>query len=232
MSVELWRRIENTDFKPYYEVSSYGRVRSYWDDWEGRFIAEPYIMEQRPFHNDGYDYVQMFVHDRPWMIRVEKLVADVFVDPDGGYIRHIDGDINNNLATNIEVWRPKISAIDKPVYAINWRTEMRWWYHSIRACADDLGLQRSAITRCLNGKGLTSGLYKFRYASEEKSYKIHEQRRIVCVNIDTEEVMRFDSQSMASRLSGLNQGNINKCLRHKLRRVGRFVFVYEDEYDW
>ncbi len=114
--MEKWRQIEGQEG---YEVSTFGRVRSYWPDRSSKVPpSEPKILAHC-FDQRGYPMVGLKA-SRPSKYRhitrrVHRLVAESFIpNPDKlPQVNHKDGDKLNNHVSNLE-W---ISNADNATHA-------------------------------------------------------------------------------------------------------------------
>lgn len=96
--VETWAFLPDSDNK--YEISSFGRVKSYFNSAEG--ILRKLILEQKT----GAQKVEITLGKKKYKVLVHRLVAEVFVensDPvNKTMVIHIDGDKGNNHAENLK----------------------------------------------------------------------------------------------------------------------------------
>lgn len=93
-----------------YEVSSYGRVRS-WRSRNGRGIAAmPHELAATPFVDKPYLRVTLYKDGKPKLFRIHRLVLEAFVGscPAGLEGCHRDGDPSNNMLANLR-WGSKES---------------------------------------------------------------------------------------------------------------------------
>lgn len=96
---ELWKEIPFADFK--YEVSSYGRVRSYCQNAEGKIL--------NPSQIGGFKVVSLKSLSKSKHYLVHKLVAEMFVEKassDQTVVIHLDWNKANNHYTNLQ-WSTK-----------------------------------------------------------------------------------------------------------------------------
>lgn len=181
--MEEWRDIERC---PGYQVSSYGRIRSFTNNRHG-FCDTPHFLKTS-VNSNGYERVflgsngQFFVH---------HLVAKAFIPNPNGYpiVRHRDDNRLNNHASNLE-WgtqadniqdairrgrfvsniaiakeaalkkqRKKVVAKDLDGYQIA-------EYPSLCDAARDLSLNVGNISNVLHGRQKKTGYYTFEYKDE------------------------------------------------------------------
>lgn len=92
-SCEIWKKVNGF---PDYEISNYGRIKSF--KFKKPRILNPSI------HNRGYRMTGLSVDNKQHMFLLHRLVACHFVDnPDNKkQVNHIDGDKENNHASNLE----------------------------------------------------------------------------------------------------------------------------------
>ena len=101
---EIWRPV--VWFEDYYEVSTYGRVRSKerWVDnrYSGRMV-KPEIM--RGYKNKyGFRFVTLSVECKPYVRYVHRLVAEAFLgEVDNYYVEFIDGNRENVYLNNLNI---------------------------------------------------------------------------------------------------------------------------------
>jgi hypothetical protein len=97
---EVWKEISFTDFK--YEVSNYGRVRSYCQNSENGKILNPSQI-------GGFKVVSLKYKNKSKHFLVHKLVAEEFVTKDSKdqtVVLHLDWNKANNHYTNLQ-WTTK-----------------------------------------------------------------------------------------------------------------------------
>lgn len=114
--LEIWKDVKG--FEGRYEVSDLGRVRSvthidnmYWFSNGSKRTMKGRVLKSTK--KDGkYHVVALFVnkHNQKY---VHRLVAAAFISdiPKGMCINHIDGDIDNNAASNLEIVNYRSNAI-------------------------------------------------------------------------------------------------------------------------
>ena len=100
---EEWKEVTFTDFK--YQVSNYGRVRSYCQDAENGKILNPSQI-------GGFKVVSLKFNNKSRHFLVHKLVAEMFVPKDSNdqtVVIHLDWNKANNYCSNLQ-WSTKIES--------------------------------------------------------------------------------------------------------------------------
>lgn len=102
-----WRPVPGTEW---YEVSNLGEVRSWCKSWRYKSRREIPLVLKQGARKDGYLAVGV-----PDKRLVHHLVAAAFLGPrpEGQYVRHLDGDKNNNSVSNLSYGTPAENAADK-----------------------------------------------------------------------------------------------------------------------
>ena len=95
MEIEIWKGV--FDYEGLYQVSNWGRVKSFqWKkNWEIRAT---------PKDDKGYCHIALSKNDKTKPCKVHRLVAMTFIpNPENKYsVNHIDGDKENNHVSNLE----------------------------------------------------------------------------------------------------------------------------------
>jgi hypothetical protein len=97
---EVWKEINFTDFL--YEVSNYGRVRSFCQDAENGKILNPSQI-------GGFKVVSLKINNKSRHYLVHKLVAEMFIlkeSPEQTVVIHLDWNKSNNFYSNLQ-WATK-----------------------------------------------------------------------------------------------------------------------------
>ena len=92
---EQWRNVSG--YEEHYQISNLGRVKSL---KRGR----QKILKVRFYRDEEYLAVELFMHSKSKIIKIHRLVAEVFVpNPDGKpQVNHVDGNKLNNRMSNLE----------------------------------------------------------------------------------------------------------------------------------
>lgn len=175
MKEEIWRPVKN--YEGWYEVSSYGRVRSldrvvvYSDGrkclWKGKILK---IRKD----NVGYLYCILYKNTRHKTSKVHRLVAQAFIpNPDNlPVINHKDEVKTNNRVENLEWctqsyninYGTRNEKVSKPVLQIDKNTgQVISEYQSLREAGRQLNIGNGSISRCCNGKQKTYKGYKWKF---------------------------------------------------------------------
>lgn len=92
---EIWKKVREADNR--YEVSNFGRVRSFHHKKDGRFLTGKIV--------GGYRCIDMRIQDKRHNVYVHKLVAQYFVPKDSknrAAVVHIDWNKTNNHYKNLK----------------------------------------------------------------------------------------------------------------------------------
>jgi len=158
--MEQWKYIEEYDNK--YAVSNYGRVKSF----QGRTER---ILKSNKTH-DGYEIIVMCKNNKPKSYRVNRLVAQCFLNNPNNYpqVDHIDNNRLNNHVENLQ-W---MSARDnttksqgKPVNQFTKDGEFIATHLSISHAAKHINASKSNIHKVLISKYKTAYGFKWEYAT-------------------------------------------------------------------
>jgi hypothetical protein len=164
--MELWRPISG--FEGRYEVSNLGHIRSMSFSGTG---GKPRLLKQVRRRANGYLFVGLGNPAR--YVFSHTLVADAFLGqrPDGAQVNHIDGEKTNNTAANLEYCSPvenmqharRLGLLSCRQGEKNTRAKLTT-ADVLRArelvaggakqsvVAALLGVDQSAISRCVSGK--------------------------------------------------------------------------------
>lgn len=191
--IEIWKDISGF---PGYQVSNYGRVRTFWKRRHCptgygtyRCLSDtPKIMSLSDDGN-GYMKVMLYSEDgKRYCKKVHRLVAENFIPHDvhNDTVDHIcPGAIGkrNNCVTNLRwitrrenikkaysdgVCDARIRRQNKPVIAIDLWTGDELYFQSINDASEFLGIERSRISHVLTGDQYRTSHYTFEYAGREE----------------------------------------------------------------
>lgn len=220
--MEVWR---NLSMFPYQQISDHGNIRSFFVAAHGQIVDEPYEIPIKE-NLDGSLYVVVDRDCYPCKRRLDQLVAETFVERHGyDYcVRHLDGNIRNCRADNLEWYTPRLEPSDIPVLATQVISLEKTWFRNQAEASRILKIPSSNISRILHGRANEANGYYFEWA--ETTRRMQGNRFILAINVDTGQTTTFESQSEAARVLCLKQQNISSCLRGILKKTGRWRFEY------
>ena len=245
---EIWKTYPEFDF---IEVSNLGNVRT--KDrvikvkGQGKRLVKGRILKQK---RDRYGYMEVgfSVSGKIYRRKVHRMVLATFCpNPDNlPEVNHIDCDRTNNRLDNLEwcsseynvAYREKYgAACNHPVYAVDLGTGKVLRFESQSEAARQLGVSVQSVSAVVKGRTLTAGGYWFTEdESEITEEKIQEvkanmyfRRGVIAVNLETSEVLWFESQSKAARQLNISVQRINMVIKGKQNKTGGFWFCYANE---
>ncbi|MCR5652216.1 MAG: HNH endonuclease [Ruminococcus sp.] len=169
---ELWKEV--IGFDTLYEVSNLGHLRTKCNV-KGIYTSE-YRYVKPTDNGKGYLRFNLKQNKKQVTVYLHRLVAVAFVDNPHDYeeINHIDENKYNNRAENLE-WCTHL-------YNCNFGTrnersskkrqkrikcnELNLYFESIQEAAEWLGVVKTAISNCLNGRTITCGGFTWSYCNE------------------------------------------------------------------
>lgn len=192
--MERWKDIEGFAG---YQVSDYGRVRSF---WKRRHYPKGYgtyrTLSDEPdlirASDDGNGYLKVMLYcaetGKRYCRKIHRLVAEAFIPNDDPSLTvdHIcsgDAQKKNNRVSNLR-WIPRreniqkayrdgvcderIKKQNKPIIATDIWTGDEFYFNSINEAADQLGIHRASISHVLIGDYKKTSHYTFEYAGREE----------------------------------------------------------------
>lgn len=171
---EIWKDIKN--YEGLYQVSNFGRVRSvYHEDSRGHHVKGR--MLTGVLSGQGYFRVNLYRDGNMEHKLNHRLVASAFIPNPNEYpqINHRDENKENNRADNLE-WCSALynntygtrteraeKSKERPIYVVS-SSGHHYFFESARKAAELLGLDRSAVSKCLRGKRKYHGGFSFMWA--------------------------------------------------------------------
>jgi len=248
--VEIWKALPGV---PGVEVSTLGRVRTLdrvtSSEKYTRF-TKGHVLKQYS-DKGGYLQAHIPIDGKQTKKYVHRLAAQTFIkNPDNlPQVNHRDCDRTNNNVENLEFCTPKYNnqyrekfgeAQGHPVFAINLDTLEVSCFPSQNEASRVLGINVASINMVIKGSRNQAGGYYFKKddgngveIDKDKLNDIVDGMRftggIFAVNLKTLEVSRFNSQSEASRLLGVDNSTITKVTKGKYNQAGGYWFVNDDD---
>lgn len=209
------------------------------------------VLKQQLLPN-GYLYVHINVNGKIFNRYVHRIVAGSHLpNPDNlPEVNHIDCDRTNNRLDNLEwcTYQENIMYCVKLgrwinnnpgqlVYAVNLETGKVFYFESQHEAARQLGVGQGHIGDVLRGEQIQTGGYWF---TEDKSEITEEKIReikaktyffggVVAVNLDTFEVLWFESQREAARQLNISAQSVNFVVKGRRDKICGYWFCYAGE---
>lgn len=249
---EVWKTY--SEF-PFIEVSNFGNVRTkdrYVSSKNGsKRLVKGHVLKQY-LQKNGYLSVAFKVNGKQFNRLVHRMVSICFIPNLNNYpeVNHIDNDRTNNSVNNLE-WctrkyneaykknfgTPQAELFGRPVFAVNLRSGKVIRFESQREAARQLGINQGDISMVVKGKLNQAGGYWFtENRNEITEKKIQEIKAkmvflggVITVNLDTFDILYFESQSEAARHLGVSVGNLNMVLKGQRNKTGGCWFCYADD---
>lgn len=251
--VEIWKsHPEYTGI----EVSTFGRVRTLdkvvSSEKRTQFVKRRVLKQS--YCSSGYLQVGVSIDGKRVTKLVHRLIAQAFIpNPEElPQINHKDSDPTNNNVSNLEWCTPKYNSqyrekygvsrmevAGKPVFAINLSTLEVTHFQSQSEAGQALGASTGSINMVIKGSRNQAGGYLFKEddgngieIDNDKLNDIADSMPftggIFAVNLNTSEVSRFESQTEASRLLGIDNSTITKVTKGSRNQTGGYWFVNDD----
>lgn len=251
--IEIWRVHPNIGI---IEVSTLGRVRTIdrvVSNGKGTRLVKGQVL--KPW-GDGNGYLKVGIQiDGKWTKKaVHRLIAQTFIpNPDSlPQINHKDCNPQNNNVENLEwcdnsynqKYKNKFGISNTeteghPLFAINLKTLETLHFRSQGEAGRAIGIDQQSINKVIKGSRNQAGGYYFeeddgngiKIDRDKLNYIVNGMRFIggvFAVNLNTLEVSGFESQMEASRVLGVNQGNIYSVLKGKRKQTGGYWFTKAD----
>lgn len=243
----VWRTYPSIDFL---QANQFGEVRTvdhYVSRSNGRKqFVKGHVLKQY-VNEDGYMQVEFSMNGKHINLRVHRVVATCFLlNPENlPEVNHKDNNPKNNSASNLEwcnheyniAYRKKYGiALNRQVFAVNLKTFKMSFFESQNEAARQLGISTGHINSVLKGRLKQTGGYWFTEdkskVTEEKIRKIRNNARffggMFAVNLKTEEVSFFESQTEAAQQLGVYQTSICRVLKGRYKKTGGYWFCNAD----
>lgn len=249
---EVWRTYPDC---PFIEASNLGRIRTkdrvvIRNNRRKQFIKGR-VLKQR-LRSDGYMDVHFSVKGKSIRLLVHRVIAISFLlNPNNlPEVNHKDNNRTNNNVSNLE-WCTRQYNLDykkkcgtspaqiqgHPVFAVNLKTGKVLYFESQCETARQLGILQQDICKVIKGKYNQTGGYWFteneNEITEEKIQEIRAKMLflggVIAINLESLNVLRFESQREAERQLGVDHSSIAKVAKGKQNKAGGCWFCYADE---
>jgi len=249
--LEVWRPYPEFDF---IEGSNLGRARTLdrvVSTRRGTRVVKGRILTQ---HSNGTGYMQVGprINGKKVNIYTHRLVAECFLPNQENLpeINHKDNNPRNNNISNLEWCSHKYNIAYKekhgtsakeaapklPIYAVELKTQEVLRFESQSDAERSLGVAQQSISAVLKGKLKTAGGFWF----IEDNGKVDKDKLrknvismllkggIIAVNLKTQKVLWFKTQSEAGlKLKGV-QGHIGDVIKGRRKQAGNYWFTHAD----
>lgn len=247
-SEEIWKTYPEF---PWVQGSSLGRVRTM-DRWitynSGRkqFVKGHVLPQYRK--DGGYLGVGLHANGRTINRKVNRIIASCFIENPGNLpqVNHKNCIRDDNRVENLEWctasynirYREKHGkAFGHSLWAANVNTQEKLRFPSQREAGRELRINNQAISMVIKGKLNQAGGYFF---TEDESEITNEKLRkiktgmphkggVIAVNLETQAVLCFKSQSEATRQLKLSCGDITHVIKGQQKTAHGYWFTNADE---
>lgn len=177
--MEIWKNIDGYEG---YQISSYGRIRSFYD-YRGHISNKSHILRPR-INPNGYEVVCLYINGIPHQLSVHRLVAKTFIpnDDDTLVIDHLDMNKRNNCVDNLEwvtvkenslrafhagLYENSYRVTRRPVMITDLRNGEQTYYKGLNEAAREIGYSASILSRVANMITDRVGYYAVEFADNE-----------------------------------------------------------------
>ena len=223
MEEENWKPIK--DFEGYYEISSFGRVKSLnrvieTSNGINKKIKERILKSSK--NSNGYLIVKLKKNNKPKIFKVHRLVAEAFIpNPEGKpYIDHINTIRTDNRVSNLR-WVTQKENCNNELSKKNYSEAQKG--HEV---SEETKKKISEVHKGRKHTEETKKKLKGHEVSEETKKKIGKGngKLVYCIELDK----IFESTCEASRELGISQSSISLVCRGKRKTAGGYHWEYVD----
>jgi hypothetical protein len=246
---EEWKKILGYDG---YTISNHGRLKYIIK----KGTIPSFKITLGSLDNDGYQIARLKNIDFDLKrIPIHRLVAKSFLENPNNLpiVNHKDGDKCNNNVNNLEwvtasenikhAYDNNLISGKREIYQLDKNNKIIKKFDSIVEATISLGIERTAISSCLNKRSKTAGGYYWIYVEDyDVNTKIikHNNRKmikIVQLDIETGKQIKIwpsalDAAEYLSQLRGCNKAStsvsITKCAKHQQNTCQGYLWEYED----
>jgi predicted XRE-type DNA-binding protein len=241
--IEEWRDIKN--YEGIYQVSNLGNVRSL-----DRVIEDSMGRKRKykgkvliPGNSKGYLKVDLKYKGSSKTMKIHRLVTQAFLDTysENLPVNHKDGNKTNNNINNLECitdsenikhcHKNGLHSSDKPVIAVCISTKEVLKFPSQREAARQLNISHSNINCILKNTMNSAKDFIFVYTEDKIKEKLKKaerntnKKKVIAVNLETQEKLYFNSQREAGETLHINQNSISKIIKGDQRSSKGYKFI-------
>jgi len=254
MKIEVWKTYPEF---PFIQGSNLGRVRTldrYVNQGNKNRFVKWRILKQYCLKN-RYLQVSFGVKVRKIKRYTHHIIASCFIPNPIGLpeVNHRNCDRTDNRLSNLEfctrsyniAYKEKYGisaaeALGYSFYAINLETQEKSHFESQYEAERELGVSQQNINKVLKGKRKTAGGYWF-VKDTGNDFKVNKDKLreikdnmeyrggVVAINVETSDVLCFESQRKAGRELGVAYQNINHVLKGQRKQTHGYWFTKADE---
>lgn len=248
----IWRQYPEI---PFIEANQFGEIRTrdrYVPVKGGsKRLVKGRVLKQRD-SGHGYMVVEFSMNNKTVQLYVHRIVASAFIPNPNNLpqVNHKDNNRTNNAVSNLEwcdrqyneAYKKKFGTSQaevsgKSVFAVNLETLEVLHFETESEASRQLRISVSNINSVLMGRRRQAGGYLFvENESEITEEKIQEAKNsmhflggVIAVSLETFKVLRFVSQSEASKQLGIDNSSINTVLKGKQKKTHGYYFCYTNE---
>ena len=218
--MEEWKNINKE-----YEISNLGRIRRTKNN--GTKYLKPEVLKK------GYLRVSIWENGTRKRILVHRLVAQMFIpnkDKTKTQIDHINNNTSDNRVENLRWVIPKEN-VQHSIEQNRFVTECKINAYKSRKISQEqidriikMGFKKGNIPWNKGKKGLQTHTEEWKLQAKIRQKELMKKRQTPVICVETGEI--FESQTKASILKNVSQGNLNSCLTGRRNKAGGYHWKY------
>ena len=218
--MEKWKSINEE-----YDVSNLGRIRRTKNN--GTKYLKPEVLKK------GYLRVSIWENGTRKRILVHRLVAQMFIpnkDKTKTQIDHINNNTSDNRVENLRWVTPKEN-VQHSIEQNRFVTECKINAYKSRKISQEqidriikMGFKKGNIPWNKGKKGLQTHTEEWKLQAKIRQKELMKKRQTPVICVETGEI--FESQTKASILKNVSQGNLNSCLTGRRNKAGGYHWKY------